>query len=344
MELQKMAKTFKFLREQRGLSLSDFNVVGISRQNIATFESAKSMIKIDTLESALQFMGIHLDSFLTLVDNKAIFRRYGKVFHDFREQREFLLTDFQNIGLSELGLSLFEEGKIMLNFDVIDAGLQMMHVPLSEYSYALNFGTEENFVVIYHDLNQAYFKADWDKIKSIYEEAKHHKDYQMVAYSAKACLEPLNEFEITEVSTYFFGLEDWTSSELKAFILICKNLETDTIRLIIKDFIRNKILYDYRIGYHNLIIRAALTVSFILINREEYEFARLILKNCQTLFMDRDEYARISFNFVTGYFYFKHEDKEHGLEEMKQAIKLFKQLGDVQTYNRFRSLYQQYVK
>lgn len=343
MNLVTAGLVFKELRKRAGFSSTSFSEIGLSHQSLLSFETGKTLLKLDKLIKALELIGLNFDSFVSLVDGRIIFKRYSEVFSSFREQRNFEYSDFQPIGISTLMLSLFEEGKIMLKFDELDAALQLMHIPLSDFSYALNDGIEEYFIELYDELDDASIRFDLETIKKLNTEASNYPDYRIFELSSKSCLTPLTDTELEELGSYFFGIDAWTTSDIKAFILTLKYLETDTIELIVTDFFKRHSQYDKREGYHLNILRASLRVSFILTSRGDFELSRKILNLSIKIIKPRDEYIRLVREFVVGFYYYKANNELEGLEDMKKSILTFDNLGDLISKNLFQSYYNEYV-
>lgn len=62
-------ETFRRIREQKKLSLSDFASVNIPKSTLSRFESGKSMMSFDKLYLALQFMEISLEEYEHFINN-----------------------------------------------------------------------------------------------------------------------------------------------------------------------------------------------------------------------------------------------------------------------------------
>ena len=56
------------------------------------------------------------------------YKRYGEIFKKLREQKNFSLSHFSEIGISKASLSRFELGQTMISFERLDSALQEMNV------------------------------------------------------------------------------------------------------------------------------------------------------------------------------------------------------------------------
>lgn len=60
---EKYGTTFKKMRKHKGFVLEDFSSIGVGRTALSDFERGKSMLSLDKLDSALQFMGFSLSEY-----------------------------------------------------------------------------------------------------------------------------------------------------------------------------------------------------------------------------------------------------------------------------------------
>ncbi|MDT2859014.1 helix-turn-helix transcriptional regulator [Lactococcus lactis] len=51
------------------------------------------------------------------------YKRYGEIFKKLREQKNFSLSHFSEIGISKASLSRFELGQTMISFERLDSAL-----------------------------------------------------------------------------------------------------------------------------------------------------------------------------------------------------------------------------
>lgn len=105
----KYGKIFRKLREQRGLSLSYFTEIGISKSTLATFERGESIMAFDKVLSSLYEMDVSLSEFEQLLNNYTIGYQQEKVI-------EIEKADlFQNVSvLKEIENELMKKGYVLL--------------------------------------------------------------------------------------------------------------------------------------------------------------------------------------------------------------------------------------
>ncbi|MDG4984965.1 Rgg/GadR/MutR family transcriptional regulator [Lactococcus lactis] len=69
---RKYGETFRRIREQSHLSLSDFSSIGISKGALSNFERGKSMMNFEKVTSALQIMGVSLEDFEAFLNDYSL--------------------------------------------------------------------------------------------------------------------------------------------------------------------------------------------------------------------------------------------------------------------------------
>lgn len=320
--------SFRLIRENLGLSLTNFEKVGVKRQTVASFEAGKSMMAVDKFFSCLELMDIPFETFKAFSKNNQLFKKYGEVFHELREQRNFKLEDFKLVGIAPITLSSFENGGLYLRVNYLISALDLMHISLSEYESLINEGGEDYFTDYYRQIEVAQRYGDRANLRKIYQEASQFEGHRMIALSAKSCLCQLDESEIEEVGSFLFGLDYLTNLELFTFIFTVKDLPTGTIECLVTDFSRSYKKYDNYLVYRRNIVRAAVRASFVCISRLEAGLARRIIKQIPHFILTKDEYSRMIYRFAIGFYEFKILADDKGMCEMKKIIEIADYLGD----------------
>ncbi|MDN5488489.1 MAG: helix-turn-helix domain-containing protein, partial [Lactococcus lactis] len=113
------------------------------------------------------------------------YKRYGEIFKKLREQKNFSLSHFSEIGISKASLSRFELGQTMISFERLDSALQEMNVTLAEYEHFINNFSMDYKEEFLEDIILADIADDVDKLHSLYLEAMEY-DSKMLAYCAKS--------------------------------------------------------------------------------------------------------------------------------------------------------------
>lgn len=116
----KYGKIFKEIRKQKQIKLSSFSSFGISSASICKFETGKSMLRFDTLTSALSDLSFTLSDYENCLNNYTL------------DRHEVLLRDLTAAMLNNSNLSEFHEKAIELNEPILALLLKGVSTPLSD--------------------------------------------------------------------------------------------------------------------------------------------------------------------------------------------------------------------
>ncbi len=372
-ENDKYGVIFKEIRTNQGFKAKDLATV-VPVATLSEFENGKRMLSADKISQALELMGFSLADFEYLTNpKKKVFGRYGELFHEIREQRGYSECYFISLGVSSYRLQLFEEGKIMLGYDIVDAMLQEMHVTEDDFSHHLNKGQDDEFVEIFNRIEQAYYKNDVKTLKQIEmymneyaqnieeiekEQNKREKvedypvemltrqfsDYRMIALSAKSCYTTLEDKEKEEVADFLMGVDIWTRFTLAVFAAVVMDLEYATIRTFLQEFWKEEKLFEDNIHYRNRILQAAVKAVFAVISKGRGDVAVKILDFSKGYLKETDDHSKAIYKFAQGYErYAVHGNEEGGLL-MQKVIEHFEFLEDISVAGFYRQIYLRYVK
>ena len=129
---QKYGTCFKELRQLAGFKYKDLESI-MSKNGIVRLENGTSYISFERLAELLKFMGYTLSDFMYLSGESRVDGGYGEKFHIIRYQQGYRDDFFIPVGVNPVRLKLFESGKILLPYDVIDAMLGLMHIPEQDF-------------------------------------------------------------------------------------------------------------------------------------------------------------------------------------------------------------------
>ncbi len=335
-------QAFHSIREERNLPLDFFKSV-VPKTTLDRFEKGEGILSPDKLEEALKLMDLSMFTYLFLADNVPVYRRYGEVFQMLREQRGYELESFENIGVSAWTLEKFEDGKVMLDFSLVDAALQMMHVPLYEFSHILDKGEDDYFNEIYIKVDTAYFSDDSAALQQIYEESIVYDDFRMIAFAAKSCYDTLSETELEEVSDFLFGVDIWTNLELFVFNYTVGQLSFSLVRSLWTDLLKDLSLFEDNRDYRIRIVRTGVATCLSMIDSGNLSAALQFLQLSEKLLRSTDEFTRCVFKFAYHLAIYKQEGDLTALSKMKEVIHIFDFLGDEILAQKFQKLFDKYI-
>lgn len=333
-------KTEKEIRNAIGLPLSAFQDSGISPAALSAFENGKSEVNFEKLKVCLNILKVPLDSFMDLAESHPIFKGYGVAFQILREQRSFEFDVFKSLGISPYIFQMFEEGKVMLPFDIIDASLQLMHVSLSDFSYIVNKGQQDHFIELFDKIEFYDSIGSAPKLEEIFEEANQYPDYRLIALSSKSHLRGLSQEEVEEVGDFLIGIDIWTNVGVSVFINTLTQLSTTMILSVVNDFIKNFELYREDIILRRNITRALVLVSMRMMDNGEDALASQILESSRQFLFHKDCYASSLYTFALGYHLYYIGKIEEGVSKMQEILHFFDLIGDKITENELQALFQ----
>lgn len=329
------------LREERNLSLDYFKEI-VPKTSLERFEKGESVLPPEKLEAVLAKMKLSIFTFLFLADNIPVYRRYGETFQLLREQRGYDLESFENVNLSTWTLEKFEAGKVMLDFAQVDSALQMMHLPLYEYTHLLDKGEDDYFSEVYKTVDNAFFADDVATLKKLYEESIPYDDFRMLALAIKACYDELDLDEIEEVSDFLFGVEVWTNLELFVFNYTVSQLRYKLVRSIWKDLFRSLSFFEDNRDYRIRVVRAATATCLAMIDKDNIYAAAQFLEYTRGLLQTTDEFTRCMFKFTESLIFYLQKKSDSALSDMQEVIHIFDFLGDEVLAKKFQNILEKY--
>lgn len=331
---------FKEIRERFDISSSELaRKAGVKRKSISNFENGKGNLSFDDLSSALAVLSISLDDFQMLTKNISLNQRYGATFQALREDREIEQGAFSIPELSELRLSFFEEGKIMLPLDIVLRALEELHVSLADFEHFFSSGMRECVLDSFEALEQAELRGDKEELGKIYQEVEETTDIRLLILSAKSTFSSLDEDEVEEVSSLLFGIDDFTLVELYGLIYTMKDLPTSTIKEILSDILTHNQCPKTRHSYRLAITRASGRGLVVLIKRKDYQEAHDILKLLMKFPKYREANTRFICKFMWGYYQYKAESDKRGLAVMEKALEFLDFLDEDLVKQGYQRLY-----
>ncbi len=310
---QKYGSCFKELRQLAGFKYKDLESI-MSKNGIVRLENGTSNISFERLAELLKFMGYTLSDFMYLSGESRVDEVYGEKFHIIRYQQGYRDDFFIPVGVNPVRLSLFESGKILLPYDVIDAMLGLMHIPEQDFSYIINGSKDDYFVHYINWLDRIQLREEFAEAEMIQNEAhkyannqeikvkileenfetlnynnewlelhsqerltRQYTDYRVLELTAKACHQILNDEEVTEIGDFLFGIELWLEYSLGILALNAWQLPYSLVYAIISDINLHEKEYKGKLIYRRRIVQTARRCAMTLISRGETQKASDLL-------------------------------------------------------------------
>ena len=185
----KYGKVFRKLREQRGLSLSYFTGIGISKSTLATFERGESIMAFDKVLLSLYEMDVSLFEFEQLLNNYTIGYQQEKIieieeadlFHDVSKLKE-IEKDLKEKEYFLLAIAA-KSRYIKLNDDEIGEIVNYLFETSNwgDFELSLTYFTVEQFRV--KDLDNL-LGLYWEKHQILMDNPQYRNRFIQISYRA----------------------------------------------------------------------------------------------------------------------------------------------------------------
>ena len=261
----------------------------------------------------------------------------GKVFHDFRTNRNISLKQVADESVSVSQISRFERGETDISLTRFLKMLDNMHVEISEFIAAVRGYDRSETIRFMSQLVPLEYKRDKAGFERLFREQKEKAEknpsvYQyhlnMILAQSFICkcdeTVPFPEEYLDEAADYLFSVDEWKIYEL---ILIGNLYLFMDIPLLHK--MGQEIVRDHRRTGANakLVMIVLLNIWETCLHREELETAAYYKDCIPPLIADETLlYERNIYHFLSGLHHFKSGEKELGREEMNQAIQIYEWL------------------
>ncbi len=368
---------FHLLRKEADVSRKTFLTI-FSNAALSNFEAGKVIPDFVKMQQAFALLGITSEDFTYLLGKKAVYKQYGRIFHTIRIQRGYNDSFFENLSVSPYRLKLFEEGRIMLGYDIVDEMLQAIHVTEADFSHWLNNGMVDYFESCFIKIDIAYHKSDESTLKLLEQEfmqlrkdfgeeidqvkivdlvnddfdysdeieniTKQYTDYRVLELAAKSAYTILSEDEQIEISDFLMGIDIWTDFGLSIFTITVENLSYEMIIDIMREFIRKSKAFENNFTYRKRIIQASVKAVLALVNQGKEKTAQVVLNYSKKYLQHSDTYAHGIYKFAEGYVLYHTKDMEKGKTLMKQVIESFAFLEEAAISAKLDKFYRENIK
>lgn len=267
------------------------------------------------------------------------YKRYGEIFKKLREQKNFSLSHFSEIGISKASLSRFELGQTMISFERLDSALQEMNVTLAEYEHFINNFSMDYKEEFLEDIILADIADDVDKLHNLYLEAMEY-DSKMLAYCAKSRYETLTQMEADDVVEYLYDVGEWGYFELSIFYLTLDSFSEREIMYLMKELWgKSKHLYGV-FKYRRRVLQSSYRAVVLLSSKGARDSAKSILQKSYPKDDFYDLYVENLRNLAHGFYSYCFKDKISGEKQIKNAIEIFGQVGYEDLADYYQKRYQ----
>ena len=370
-DLQEFGKAFKDLRQLAKTSRSDLKMA-IPETSLRKFESGMLDLGFKKVVSGLNFMKIKLSDFQYFAHLSPVEPQFGRTFRKIRRQRGYRKDFFINVGVDELELELFEDEKIMLPYNVLNAMLMSIHVPEADFAYYINGEAEDYFVQLVDKLDWACWKNDKNFAQEVEREAgkysvllekkkviadddenhdytsdrltRQYMDYRVLELTAKGAYSILKEQEVTEIGDFLFGIDIWTEYGLGILAINARQLPYLLVHSILVDMLNEDKRYKDRLIYRRRVVQIAVRCGLTLAKNGAVKEARNLLDLVEAFNFSIDTLVQGMYQFALAYVDYCAGNREVGKQKMLTVITAFELFKEKEGYDYALAFYQKNMK
>ena len=232
----------------------------------------------------------------------------GELYKELRIARGLKLKDIARNNLSVSQLSKFENGQSMLAADKLLLAIDGINMSFSEFGYAMNQYQESTFFKTGKKIVQLQAQKDLAGLKKIlvdYDDSDSPSVYnrlnKLVIKAAIQGLDPeyiITNDEIEFLTTYLYGIEEWTEYELYIFGNTMIVLSDSDLIFLGKAFVNRDKLYCVLPSHKKNAEIVHLNLILILIERKKFYHANFFIESIERLLTYQDMFAIVFLNFL----------------------------------------------
>lgn len=273
-----------------------------------------------------------------------VYKKFGYVFRQIREQKHIPLSDFSSIGISKATLSRFERAETMMNFEKVVQALQLMGIGLEEYEYLLNDYAPIESEALLKEIETAFLKQDKKTLINLYKIALE-AGYHYISLAAKASYTELSSENIDTITDYLYDIKVWGQTELYVFYFTMNKLNIRDILYILDLFLLEKKHKIFNSVKHLEIFACACCRTIAFLTSKGYqEYSAHILHRVESLELVQSMFLRNLLNLSKGFWTYRFKDEKTGNTMMLQALEIFHQIGSQEIARYYQQQYDFHVK
>ena len=273
-----------------------------------------------------------------------VYKKFGYVFRQIREQKHISLSDFSSIGISKATLSRFERAETMMNFEKVVQALQLMGIGLEEYEYLLNDYAPNESEYLLKEIETAFLKQDKKELNNLHKIALE-AGYPYISLAAKSSYTELSPENIDTITDYLYDIKVWGQIELYVFYFTMNKLNIRDILYILDLFLLEKKHKIFNSVKHLEIFVCACCRAIALLASKGYqEYSAHILNRVEALDLVQSMFLRNLLNLSKGFWTYRFKDEKAGNQMMLQALEIFHLIGNQEIAGYYQQQYDFHVK
>ena len=273
-----------------------------------------------------------------------VYKKFGYVFRQIREQKHISLSDFSSIGISKATLSRFERAETMMNFEKVVQALQLMGIGLEEYEYLLNDYAPNESEYLLKEIETAFLKQDKKELNNLHKIALE-AGYPYISLAAKSSYTELSPENIDTITDYLYDIKVWGQIELYVFYFTMNKLNIRDILYILDLFLlekKHKIFNSVK--YLEIFVCACCRAIALLASKGYQEYSAHILNRVEALDLVQSMFLRNLLNLSKGFWTYRFKDEKAGNQVMLQALEIFHLIGNQEIAGYYQQQYDFHVK
>ena len=262
----------------------------------------------------------------------------GEVFHEFRMNRNISLKQIADENVSVSQISRFERGETDITLTRFLRVLENMRVEMNEFMAAVQ-GYEQSetiqfmsqLVPLEYKRDKAGFQCLFDEQKEKFEKKPSVYQYHLNMILAQSFIckcddtVPFPKEYLDEVTDYLFSVEEWKIYELILIGNLYLFMDIPLLHRMGQEIVSNHTRNGANRG---LVMITLLNIWETCLHRNALGTAAYYKDSILPLLEDETRlYERNLYLFLLGLYHYKHGEKESGIKEMDQAIRIYECLG-----------------
>ena len=261
----------------------------------------------------------------------------GKVFHEFRRNRNISLKQVADDTVSVSQISRFERGESDITLTRFLRMLENMHVEMGEFLDTVRRYDEPETIRFMSQLTPLEYQRDTDGFLRLFREQKEKYEkcpsvYQyhlnMILAQSFICkcddTVPFPKEYLDEVTDYLFSVDEWKIYELILIGNLYLFMDIPLLHRMGQEIVEK---HAENGANTKLILIVLLNIWETCLHRGELAVAAWYRDSIRPLLADETRlYERNLYHFLSGLQHFKSGETELGAEEMRQAIQIYEWL------------------
>lgn len=272
-------------------------------------------------------------------------KELGKTLRRLRQGKQVSISSLADEHLSKSQISRFERGESEISCSRLLNLLDKLNITIDEF-VSTHSKTHTHFFTLLSRVRKYYAEKNVTKLLKLLEDYAH-KDYESTMIKAiLSSIEPtveLSEEEVTRLTDYLFSVEQWGYYEIILLSNCSRFINYNTLFLLTKEMVTSFAYSEQNKTNKTLVTQLSINCLIISIDYSYFDHSDYLIEKIE--FLLRDElnfYEKTVFLYVHGYYKLK-QGQVSGKDDMRQALQIFKYLGEDALYYSYKEHYRKEV-